>query len=192
VVDASHGGDERGAALTDVLPEKDVTLAFARALRTEMIAHGLPTLLVRDGDFTLSMDQRAATSNSFGAAIYISVHATSEGDGLRVYTALMPIGADNHGPFLDWNTAQSPFQTASQVAEAGIVASLKSKQLPVRTFSSPLRPLNNITTAALAIEVSPTSGNVSQLTSPGYQQLIAGAVAAGVADIRDHLRAKQR
>jgi N-acetylmuramoyl-L-alanine amidase len=192
VVDASHGGDERGAALNDQLQEKDVTLAFARALRAEMMALGLPTLLLRDGDFTLSMDQRAATSNFSGAAIYICVHATSEGDSLRLYTALTPIGAGNHGPFLDWDTAQSPFQTTSQVAEAGIAASLKSKQLPVRTFSAPLRPLNNITAAALAIEVSPTTGNVSQLTSPAYQQLIARAVAAGVVDIRDKLQAGQR
>jgi N-acetylmuramoyl-L-alanine amidase len=192
VIDASHGGDERGAALTDQLPEKDVTLAFARALRAEMMSRGLPALLLRDGDFTLSMDQRAATSNSSTAAIYLCVHATSQGDGLRLYTALMPIGGDNHVPFLDWNTAQSQFLTASQIAEAGIAASLKSKQLPVRTFSSPLRPLNNITMAALAIEVGPTTGNVSQLTSPAYQQLIAQAVADGVAGIRDKLPAGQR
>jgi N-acetylmuramoyl-L-alanine amidase len=192
VVDASHGGDERGAALTGQLPEKDVTLAFARALRAEMIARGLPTLLLRDGDLTLTLDQRAARSNSSGAAIYICVHATSEGDGVRLYTALIPAGGDNHGPFLDWDTAQSQFQATSQVATAGVAAELKNKQVPVRTFSAPLRPLNNITMAALAVEVSPTTGKVSQLTSPEYQQLIAGAVAAGMVDIRDKLQAGQR
>ena len=36
VVDAAHGGDERGAALTDTLAEKDVTLGFARLLRHEL------------------------------------------------------------------------------------------------------------------------------------------------------------
>ena len=40
VVDASHGGDERGEALTDQLAEKDVTLALARALRQELQARG--------------------------------------------------------------------------------------------------------------------------------------------------------
>jgi N-acetylmuramoyl-L-alanine amidase len=36
VVDPAHGGDERGAALTDTLAEKDVTLGFARLLRHEL------------------------------------------------------------------------------------------------------------------------------------------------------------
>ena len=41
VIDASHGGDERGAALGDQLAEKDVTLAFARRLRQELESRGL-------------------------------------------------------------------------------------------------------------------------------------------------------
>src|SRR5579863_3945331 len=50
VVDPSHGGDERGASLTDQLAEKDVTLAFGRRLRQELENRGLATLLLRDGD----------------------------------------------------------------------------------------------------------------------------------------------
>jgi N-acetylmuramoyl-L-alanine amidase len=192
IVDAAHGGDERGAALSDQVAEKDVTLSIARALRAEMAARGLTTLLVRDGDVTLSLDQRAATSNSSGAAIYLSLHATTEGNGVRLYTALMPSGGDSRGPFLDWSTAQSAYQTTSQIAQAAVTAELRNKQVPVRSFSAPLRPLNNITAAALAIEVSPTTTNVSQLTSVEYQQLIAGTVAAGIADIRDRLQAGQR
>jgi len=192
VVDAAHGGDERGAALREDLPEKDVTLAMARALRTEMTARGLTTLLLRDGDLTLSLDQRAATTNSSGAAIYLSLHATTEGSGVRLYTALMPSGAASRGPFLDWSTAQTASQATSQIAQAAVTAELRNKQVPVRSFSAPLRPLNNITAAALAIEISPTTNNVSQLTSVEYQQLIAGAVATGVAAIRDRLQAERR
>lgn len=192
VVDAAHGGDERGAALSGQLPEKDVTLAIARALRAEMTARGLTTLLLRDGDQSLTLDQRAAMSNSSGAAIYLSIHATSDGDGVRLYTALMPSGGDNHGQFLDWNTAQSAYQTTSLIAQTAVAAELRDKQVPVRSFSAPLRPLNNVIAAALAIEVSPTTRNVSQLTSVEYQQLIAGTVAAGVVDIRDKLQAGQR
>ena len=40
VVDPAHGGDERGAALTDKLAEKDVTLGFARLLRHELEIRG--------------------------------------------------------------------------------------------------------------------------------------------------------
>jgi N-acetylmuramoyl-L-alanine amidase len=192
VIDASHGGDERGAALSTQLSEKDVTLAFARALRTEMMARGLSTLLLRDADTTLSLDQRAGMTNSSGAVIYLCIHASSEGNGVRLYTALVPSGSDNQGPFLDWDTAQSSFLGTSQLAETGVASELKSKQIPVRTFRAPLRPLNNIVTAALAIEISPTTGNVAQLTASDYEQSVASAVATGVLEIRDKLQAVQR
>lgn len=192
VIDASHGGDERGAALSDQLAEKDVTLAFARALRAEIMARGLTSLLVRDSDTTLTSDQRAGTANSSGAAIYICIHASSEGSGVRLYTALVPPGSDNQGALLDWNTAQTSFQGISQIAQMGVASELKNKQIPVRTFLAPLRPLNNIVTAALAIEISPTMGTVSQLNSPEYLQLLAIAVATGVVDVRDKLQAGSR
>ena len=54
VMDASHGGDERGAALTDQLAEKDVTLAFARRLHQELQARGFTALLLRDADTTIT------------------------------------------------------------------------------------------------------------------------------------------
>src|SRR5215470_3282029 len=40
VVDAAHGGSERGSALSDKLAEKDVTLGFARLLRHELETRG--------------------------------------------------------------------------------------------------------------------------------------------------------
>ena len=192
VIDASHGGDERGAALSDRLAEKDVTLAFARALRAEMMARGLTAQLLRDADTTLTLDQRAGMANSSGAAIYICIHASSEGNGVRLYTALVPSASDNHGPFLDWDTAQSSFQETSQVAALSVASELKNKKIPVRTFQAPLRPLNNVATAALAIEISPAAGNVSQLNAPDYEQSLASAVATGVLDIRDKLQAGSR
>ena len=189
VVDPSHGGDERGASLNDQLAEKDITLAFARRLKLELETRGLPTLLLRDGDTTLSLDQRASLTNSAHPAIYICVHAASQGNGIRVYTALVPAGAENHGPFLGWDAAQSSFQPISRTAGLSLVRELQSKQISARSLIAPLRPLNNITTVALAMEVAPPSDDVSQLNSPAYQQLIAGAVAAGIADARDKLEA---
>lgn len=189
VVDASHGGSERGAALTDQLAEKDATLALARRLRQEFEARGLTTLVLRDGDTTLSLDQRASLANSAHPAIYICVHAASQGTGVRLYTALLPSGGDNHGLFLDWDTAQSAFRPASQTVETSLTAELGKRQIPVRTLIAPLRPLNNITAAAVAVEVAPPEAGISGLTSPEYQQLIASSVAAGVAAVRDKLEA---
>ena len=72
--------------------EKDVTVALARSLRQELESRGITTLVLRDSDANLSVDQRAVFANADHAAIYIALHAASSGHGVRVYTALLPFG----------------------------------------------------------------------------------------------------
>jgi hypothetical protein len=88
VIDASHGGDDRGAALSDKLAEKDVTLALARRLRQELEARGMSTMVLRDSDANLTLDQRAIFTNTAHPVIYVALHAASDGNGVRLYTAL--------------------------------------------------------------------------------------------------------
>jgi N-acetylmuramoyl-L-alanine amidase len=185
VVDASHGGDERGAALSDQLAEKDVTLAFGLRLRQQLQAHGITTLVLREGDAAMSLDQRANMTNAAHPAIYICLHAASQGTGVRLYTALLPVGSEGRGPFLDWNTAQAGFRTASQTAQSSLASELGKRQIAVRSLFAPLRPLNNITTAAVAIEIAPPGGKLADLNSPAYQQLVAEAITAGIEAVRN-------
>jgi hypothetical protein len=49
--------------------------------------------------------------------------------------------------------------------------------------------LNNLISAAVAIEVAPPADDVSTLNSAAYQELVAGSVAAGIAAMRDKLEA---
>jgi N-acetylmuramoyl-L-alanine amidase len=189
VVDASHGGSERGAALNDDLAEKDITLIYARRIRQELEARGISTLLLRDGDMTMTLDQRANAANLGHPAIYIAVHAASQGTGVRVYTALLPAGNASVGPFIDWNVAQSGFEQLSHEAASAVAGQFQAKQVPVKMMTAALRPLNNIRAAAIAVEVAPEGDDVSDLTSVTYQQLVAFAVAAGVAADRGHLEA---
>ena len=188
VVDASHGGDDHGETLSTTLAEKDVTVALARSLRQELESRGISTLVLRDSDANLSIDQRAVFANADHAAIYIAVHASSSGHGVRVYTALLPYGGeDDLGPFRSWTTAQHPALPLSQSTASAVVNELQKRQLPVRSLSAALRPLNNLTGPAIAIEVAPQGSDVSQLTAPDYQQLVAGAVATAIAAVRDQL-----
>jgi N-acetylmuramoyl-L-alanine amidase len=189
VVDASHGGDDHGETLSNSLLEKDVTVALAHALKQELESRGLATLLLRDSDANLTLDQRATSANSAHAAVYIALHAASSGQGVRVYTAMLPYGDDDRGPFRSWTNAQRASMPLSQAAASAILAELVKRQIPVRTLSAPLRPLNNITEPAIAVEVAPQGGDVSQLTAPDYQQLVTSAVASAIALSRDKLGA---
>jgi N-acetylmuramoyl-L-alanine amidase len=188
VVDASHGGSDRGEALSATLAEKDVTVAFARRLRQELENRGITTLVLRDSDATVSLDDRAYLANATHAAVYIALHAASNGHGVRVYTAMLPYSAgEDRGPFLAWGDAQRSSAVLSQTAAASVSNELKKEQVTVRTLSAPLRPLNNVTSTAIAIEVAPPALDLTALASPEYQQLIASGVANGIAAIRSQL-----
>ena len=191
VVDASHGGDERGAALTDQLPEKDVTLAVARKLRQELESRGISVVMLRDSDAMLQLDQRAALANAASPGVYISIHASSQGNGVRLYTSALPARAESYTPFVPWDTGQAASLLESQAVVSSVAADLRQKQVAVRSLEAPLRPLNNITAPALAVELAPPAKDLLDLASPAYEQLVAGAVASGVARMRDKLDAKR-
>jgi N-acetylmuramoyl-L-alanine amidase len=191
VVDPAHGGDERGAALTDKLAEKDVTLGFARLLRHELEIRGFAVALSRDGDNTSTVDQRATAANVARAGIYISLHAVSQGSGVRVYTALLPVEGPSKGVFHAWNAAQAPALPISRIVSAAIVAEMQKREFPVQASSASLRPLNNVLMPAVAVELAPGADGVADLTSANYQQRAASAIADAVASVRDRLGVQQ-
>src|SRR5579871_133761 len=191
VVDASHGGDDHGETLSTTLYEKDVTVMLARSLRQQLESRGITTLVLRDSDANLPVDQRAVFANADHAAIYIALHAASNGHGVRVYTALLPDGQDDHGPFRSWTTAQHGALPLSQSAATAISNEFQKRQIPVRTLAAPLRPLNNVTGPAIGVEIAPMGNDLAQLTAPDYQELVTSAIATAVAAAHDQLGAAQ-
>ena len=187
-LDAGHGGDERGAQLTETLNEKDVTLALARRIQHELEGRGITVYNVRPGDNTLTSDQRAASANSSRAAIYVSVHAATLGTGLRVFTAMVPpLATPNRRAFLPWDTAQAAYIANSYAVAGAVVAECNSRKITVKSLGAPVRPLNNIAAAAIAVEIAPQADTVESITDAKYQQDIATAIAVGIADMRGKL-----
>jgi len=181
MIDPAHGGTDSGAALNAAFPEKDVTLVLARRLRRELLSRGIQSQLLRDADLMLPTDQRASQVNALQPYLYLVIHATSQGSGLRLYTAMLPLGEDNRGSFVDWQTAQAASLARSRLVQEQITGSIHSTGFPVRGFTAPLRPLNNVTVPAMAVEVAPTTGDISQLASSDYQQMVCAVLANGIA-----------
>src|SRR6266567_2129854 len=190
MIDAAHGGNESGAILNPALLEKELTLLIAQRLRQELISRGVQCQLVREGDGTLSNDQRTAIVNAAHPLLYVSIHVTSQGNGMKIYSAMLSAGGDDRGPFVDWQTAQSASLERSRWAQQQLVAVIQNMGFPVRSLTAQLRPLNNVTVPALAVEIAPTTGEVSQLASTGYQQVIAAALANSIAPVIPSLRMK--
>ncbi|MGH9643987.1 MAG: N-acetylmuramoyl-L-alanine amidase [Terriglobales bacterium] len=186
-VDPAHGGDERGAALTDSLAEKDVTLGFARLLRHELELRGFAAVLSREGDSSVSLDQRAGAANTAQAVLFIGLHATSQGDGARVYIDLLPREGASKGVFRAWNSAQAPALAVSGLVATAIVNELQVKKMSARSSPASLRPLNNVLMPAVAVELAPGPNGTADLSSATYQQQAAAAIADAVVTIRDRL-----
>lgn len=189
VIDASHGGSERGAALSDKLAEKDVTLAIARSLRRRLEERGMSSVMVREGDTTLSPDQRAVLANTSQAAVYIAIHAGGLNRGVRVYTSMLTTADAPSEPPVLWEKAQASFASASSTVAAAILTELGKNQVrvPAVSLPAPVRPLNNIAAPAVAVEVGPLGDDIESLNNVAYQESIAKGLVAALATVKPRL-----
>ncbi|MBW9112929.1 N-acetylmuramoyl-L-alanine amidase [Rhizobium cauense] len=91
-VDAGHGGIDTGAVGVDTKTlEKDVTLAFAKALADRLNREaGIKAFLTRNDDSFLSLSQRVEIARQNHAGLFISMHADTlkqkDIRGATVYT----------------------------------------------------------------------------------------------------------
>ena len=190
LLDAGHGGEERGAALSEHLAEKDVTLALARRLRTELQNRGVSSFLLRDSDSTISPDQRAIAANGVHASLYIALHAGTLGRGVRIYTSVLaPQPPSAASSFVPWETAQAGYVVSSRKLAAAILDQFnrQNADVPAELLPAPVRPLNNISSPALAIEVPPQHSVAETLGDATYQQSLATALAAAIAGVKPQL-----
>jgi len=187
MIDAAHGGSESGAVLAPDLLEKDLTLAFARRLRQDLLSRGLQAHLLRDGDVQLSTDQRASIANSVHPTLYICVHMSSQGSGLRFFSAMLTGHGDNKGPFVSWPTAQSVSLARSRSLQQQMTEAIQKTRFPIRSLTAAVRPLNTLALPALAVEIAPANGQVSQLGSADYQNMVSAVLANALSTIRARL-----
>jgi N-acetylmuramoyl-L-alanine amidase len=74
VVDAGHGGKDSGAYRRYGPPEKMVTLDVAQRLEKKLRESQLKTVMTRDSDVFIPLDDRVAIENRQKNAIFVSVH----------------------------------------------------------------------------------------------------------------------
>ncbi len=90
VIDAGHGGHDPGAG-ADVIKEKALTLALAKALRDELLrVGGIRVALTRSDDRFLLLPERSGIARRLNADLFLSIHADSteggDASGASVYT----------------------------------------------------------------------------------------------------------
>jgi N-acetylmuramoyl-L-alanine amidase len=75
ILDPGHGGADTGVRLPNNLFEKDLTLLYARRLKTLLQSRlGAEVLLTRNADQELALDERASVAIRAGGELYLSLH----------------------------------------------------------------------------------------------------------------------
>ncbi len=193
VLDPAHGGPDFGARLGDQSVEKDVTLALASRLHQALSAAGFAVVATRDADVpaALTTDARAEVANRQRAIACLVLHASATGSGVHLAISnLQPPPAsitdpDDRPAFqpTPWDEAQVSYVRASLHLQTELYNALHGAGLGVLRERAPLRPLDNLTCPAVAVEIAPLGDPGSDrtaVTDAGYQQRVVDAIVAAL------------
>jgi N-acetylmuramoyl-L-alanine amidase len=166
VVDAAHGGEDRGCEVPGVSPESELNLAVAEEMGRLLPAREV--LLSREGDYEVSDSDRAFLANSAGAAMVISLHHTS------------------HSTPTASGTASYYFERLGYVSHRGRMAASYVQRGVSRTlgtcdigeFGRSYEILRETNVPAVLVELLQLTnpGDVEIACNPEYPTAVAGAI----------------
>jgi len=74
VIDAGHGGFDRGGIPRQRVPESVMNLDVAQRLKAVLTAYGYHVVMTRDSDVFIPLGTRVAIANSYRDAIFVCIH----------------------------------------------------------------------------------------------------------------------
>src|SRR5947208_1686910 len=166
VIDAGHGGHDRGGIPGQRIAEKDMTLDVAQRLRNVLAASGYRVVMTRDSDVFVPLGTRVAIANSYRNAIFVCIHFNATGRS----------GASGIEPYL-YSRDSLPLASAIHYYVTG---GAPSANRGVRRRGYYV--LRKTAIPAVLVEcgflTNPTEAAYAQ--SAGYRQKLADEIAAGI------------
>src|SRR5947207_15634029 len=166
VIDAGHGGYDRGGIPGQRIAEKDMTLDVAQRLKNVLSISGYRVVMTRSTDVFVPLGGRVAIANSYRNAIFVCIHFNATGrsgaSGIETYfysRESLPLASAIHY----YVTGSSP--SANRGVRRRRYYVLRKTAIPAVLVECGF--LTNPTEAAYAQSVS-------------YRQKLAEEVAAGV------------
>ena len=204
VIDAGHGGIEKGAA-SSYGNEKEFTLDIAQRLKLMLEAKGLRVVMTRQGDDLVPLPLRARIANATQDSIFVSIHfnatdRNSEATGFEIYS-LTPRGA----PSTQDNFLQARFanmQAGSPVDAASLILSTAVYHSMLGYMPEFDRGVKRARFAVLRLTQIPailveggflTERDESRLIAkPAWRAQLAQSLAVGIENYRVLTEKKQR
>src|SRR5437868_7856926 len=117
VVDAGHGGKDTGAYRRSGPPEKIVALDVAQRLNRKLRESQLKTVMTRNSDVFIELNDRVAIENAQKDAIFVSIHFNdSRRRGIRGFETYYHSGASSDLA----NGIQAKLMTIPNSANGGV------------------------------------------------------------------------
>ena len=114
VIDAGHGGFDRGGIPGQRVPEKTMALDVALRLQKRLRQAGYRVIMTRDSDVFVTLGDRVRIASSYGDAVFVCVHfnsATRAGaNGIETYyysTNSAELAADIHRQVISGTTSDN-------------------------------------------------------------------------------------
>ena len=166
VIDAGHGGFDRGGIPGQRIPEKEMTLDVAQRLKGLLAASGYRVVMTRDSDVFVPLPTRVAIANSYQSGIFVCIH----------FNSAKRIGADGIETYF-YSRDSLPLASAVHYFVAGGAPS-PNRGVRRRGFYV----LRKTKIPAVLVEcgflTNPNEGQYAQ--SPSYRQKLAEEIAAGI------------
>lgn len=166
VIDAGHGGIDRGGGPGQRIPEKPYTLDTAQRLERELRRRGFRTVMTRREDVFVPLPVRTGVANAFRGAIFVSVH----------YNSAAREGA--HG-FETYYYGARSFGLATRLHRAQL-ATLATEDRFVRRRAFFVLRKTNIPAVLLEGGFLTNSQESRTILNPSYRQRWAENVAAAI------------
>jgi N-acetylmuramoyl-L-alanine amidase len=175
VIDAGHGGKDAGA-ISDVVQEKDLTLAIARQVQQLNTNKNLRLVLTRDQDRSMSVSDRVSYAIAQKADMFISIH-TSGRESSDGYSGLFVLIPSNDNKY----AAQSKL-LGSSVIESFAPDFALPVAFDLHQRNNGIAILNNNPCPSVLIEAGSVNSrkDIGFLTQVRNQQLIAGNILKGI------------
>lgn len=176
VIDPGHGGHDIGARGPENIQEKNVSMAFARALATCLEGTYTP-ILTRNDDYRLDIPGRASIANHHEGSLFLSIHTGGSffhhADGVAIYYYGSPDRSDEESdrisdlPETDeilWSDIQNPHSAKSRILAETIRAGLSGHpDFPeIKIHEAPLRVLSGVNMPGILMEIGYLTNPVAE------------------------------
>jgi N-acetylmuramoyl-L-alanine amidase len=151
-IDAGHGGQDPGALGRNGTREKDVTLAIAKRLATAIDAEeGMRAVLIRDGDYFVTLGGRTRKARQLGADMFVSIHADSvrsrDVNGASVYVLSMRGASNEAARLLAESENAADLKGGVPLAQDDVLASVLLDVTQKEAISDSVEAAENVLTA---------------------------------------------